>query len=67
MNDGVFGTLWQLTRSGVVVPARGTLVVPTKYAPAHKRLRGRVEGPAVLISQRPATSVSYAVPVIGAS
>jgi hypothetical protein len=45
------GGLWQITRTGVILPARGGLVVPAKYAPPQRRCPGRVEGPALPLAQ----------------
>jgi hypothetical protein len=52
MSKEPLGGLWQLTRSGVILPARGALVVPAKYAPPQRRCPGRVEGPALPLAQR---------------
>jgi hypothetical protein len=46
------GGLWQMTRTGVILPARGALVVPAKYAPPQRRCPGRVEGLALPLAQR---------------
>ena len=50
---------WQQTRCGIIVPARGVLLLPTpKDGPSPRRAPGRVVGPASPIARRPERSIS---------
>jgi hypothetical protein len=54
MSNEALGGPWQMTRTGVIVPVRGALLLPTPKgaAPQAQRAAGRVEGPAEPIAAR---------------
>ena len=66
MSNEALNGPWQMTRSGVMVPVRGALFLPTPTeAPLQQRqfVRGRLEGPAMPIAaRRPRRHVARSVP-----